>query len=534
MILVASFISPTTENRKISLKGTTAIIGRDENTDIQLDHPSVSREHARVTLIEGKTHFIIEDNGSANGTYVDGVQITERSTFYPDQQLEIGPFRFNLCLMPDDNGQNKQRDEIKVTETTREEQIVQEAVRTLPEMMSPKGRSEEGDESAFAEEAEKALYSRIIELLPAHTKVTQAERLTKMALTLSLGLGPLEEWLGDPDISEIMINGTESIYIEKNGVMNKLPSPFQDAASIMRIVDRILSPLGRRIDEKSPYVDGRLPDGSRINVIIPPVSLTGPVLTIRKFPEERLDIARLVEMKSLSKEAAGFLEKAVINKRNILISGGTGTGKTTLLNSLASFIPSWERVVTIEDAAELNLQQEHIVRLETRPPNIEGESEITTRDLVRNSLRMRPDRIIVGECRGAEALDMLQAMNTGHEGSMTTCHANSPRDALKRLEMMALMAGIDLPLRVIREQIASGINIIIQISRMSGGRRGITSIVEVDGIESEQILTQPIFEYQNKRSTLESTGIRASFLVDADIKQVARQLPPSYPLESIK
>jgi pilus assembly protein CpaF len=524
MILVASFLEPTKENRKISLKETTAIIGRDGDADIQLNHPSVSREHALVTLVEGKSHFIIEDRGSANGTCVDGVEVNKRSTLYPDQQLEVGPFRFSLCLMPSGNGLNEQVHDHGVNETVMEEYIVQEAVRTLPHIMPPKKRSEEGGERAFAEEAERALYKRIIELLPAQTKASRAERLTKIALTLSLGLGPLEEWLSDPDISEIMINGTESVYIEKNGVMNNLPSPFKDEVSIVRIVDRILSPLGRRVDEKSPYVDGRLPDGSRINVIIPPVSLTGPVLTIRKFAEERLDIGRLVDMKTLSAEAADFLEKAVIRKRNILISGGTGTGKTTLLNSLASFIPSLERVVTIEDAAELNLEQEHVVRLETRPPNIEGENEITTRDLVKNSLRMRPDRIIVGECRGGETLDMLQAMNTGHEGSMTTCHANSPRDALKRLEMMSLMAGIDLPLRVIREQIASGINLIIQISRMAGGRRAVTSILEVDGLESEQILTQPIFEYRSQMSSLENTGIRASFLSNADTHQAA-QLP---------
>jgi pilus assembly protein CpaF len=498
MIVVASFLAPTKENRKISLKETSAIIGRDQNADIQLDHPSVSREHARVTLLEGKSHFTIEDRGSANGTYVDGVLINERSTLYPDQQLELGPFRFSLCLMPGGNGLNGQVSDFEIGEAEREKHIIEEAVRDLPHIMPPTKRSEEKNDRVFAEEAEKALYKRIIELLPEQTEVTRAERLTKMALTLSLGLGPLEEWLSDPDISEIMINGTESIYIEKNGMMDNLPSPFPDELSIMRIVDRVLSPLGRRVDEKSPYVDGRLPDGSRINVIIPPVSLTGPVLTIRKFSEERLDIARLVGMRTLSEEAANFLEKAVISK-------------------------PWERVITIEDAAELDLQQEHIVRLETRPPNIEGESEITTRDLVRNSLRMRPDRIIVGECRGGEALDMLQAMNTGHEGSMTTCHANSPRDALKRLEMMALMTGIDLPLRVIREQIASGINIIIQISRVAGGRRVVKSILEIDGIETEQILTQPIFEYRDQISALENTGIRASFLADAETEQAAPQ-----------
>lgn len=512
MILFASFITPNNENRRISLRQAMAIIGRDRTADIQLDHPSVSREHARVTLVEGKSHFTVEDRGSANGTYIDGVPVTGRSTLYPDQRLDVGPFRFSLCLMPDDNADYEHGNEIEMKETFREEQIIQEAVRTLPDIMAPKRHLDEENEKAFVEEAEKALYRKIVELMPQQTEINQAERLTKVALTLSLGLGPLEDWLGDPDISEIMINGTESVYVEKNGAMNRLPSPFRDEVSIMRIVERVLSPLGRRVDEKSPYADGRLPNGSRINVVIPPVSLTGPILTIRKFSDERLDISRLVDLETLSEEGAAFLEKAVLNKRNILISGGTGTGKTTLLNSLASFIPSRDRVITIEDAAELDLDQEHVVRLETRPPNIEGESEITTRDLVRNALRMRPDRIIVGECRGSEALDMLQAMNTGHEGSMTTCHANSPRDALKRLEMMALMTGIDLPLRVIREQIASAVNIIIQISRMAGGRRAVTSILEVDGMEKDQILTQPIFEYRSDRSALVKTGLQASFL----------------------
>ena len=516
MILAASFSKPAQECRKIPIKNTTAIIGRDENANIQLDHPSVSREHARILLLGGKSQFTIEDLGSANGTFVDGIKITERSTFYPDQQLEIGPFRFNLCVMPGNEEQQSVKKKNKPLDTVTEDNIVQEAVRTLPHILQPTSGQSDGCDRTFTLEAEKALYKKIIELLPDQTKATRADQLTKRALTISLGLGPLEEWLSDPQISEIMINGTESIYIERNGVMNNIPSPFQDEVPIMRIVDRILSPLGRRVDDRSPYVDGRLPDGSRINVIIPPVSLTGPTITIRKFPDVPLDIIKLINMKTLTKAAADFLEKAVVGKRNILISGGTGSGKTTLLNSLAAFIPSWERVITIEDAAELNLEQEHVVRLETRPPNIEGESEITTRELVRNSLRMRPDRIIVGECRGAEALDMLQAMNTGHEGSMTTCHANSPRDSLKRLEMMAMMSGIDLPLKVIREQIASGINIIIQVNRIAGGHRAITSVVEIVGLEVEQILTQPIFEYKSQTSGLEATGILPSFLADTD------------------
>lgn len=519
MILVASFLTPTRENRMISLKNSTAVIGRDNTADVQLAHPSVSREHARVTLLQGKSHFAVEDLGSANGTFINGLIVKKRTTLYPDQHLDVGPFRFSLCLMPEENrgsGQGKRREK---RDPTNEKHIIEEAVRTLPNILPPQKTLEKEEGRAFAEEVEKALYGKIIELLPPKAEVNEAERLTKVALTLSLGLGPLEEWLSDPDISEIMINGKDSVYLEKNGRINKLPTPFQDETSIMRVVERILSPLGRRVDEKSPYVDGRLPDGSRINVIIPPASLTGPVLTIRKFSDDRLSIARLVDLQTLSREAADLLEQAVIRKRNILISGGTGTGKTTLLNSLASFIPSWERVITIEDAAELDLQQEHVVRLETRPASIEGGSEITTRDLVRNSLRMRPDRIIVGECRGDEVLDMLQAMNTGHEGSMTTCHANSPRDAIKRLEVMALMTGIDLPLRVVREQIASGINIILQISRKAGGRRVVTSIVEVDGMEGERILTQPLFEFRDKNSTLENTGIQPSFLTGSAFGQ---------------
>jgi pilus assembly protein CpaF len=311
-----------------------------------------------------------------------------------------------------------------------------------------------------------------------------------------------------------MINGTKAVYLEKYGILQQVESPFSDEDSIMRIVDRILYPLGRRVDEKTPYVDGRLPDGSRINVVIPPASLEGPVVTIRKFDGERLGIPMLINKGSISSEGTTFLESAVRNKRNILISGGTGTGKTTFLNALASFIDPSERIVTIEDAAELNLQQNHVIRLETRSPNIEGQGEVTTRDLVRNSLRMRPDRIVVGECRGQETFDMLQAMNTGHEGSMTTCHANSPRDALKRIEAMALMTGLDIPQRVIREQVGSAIHIIVQLSRAHGGRRIVTSIVEVDGFESDQILTQTIFEYCTLRAELKATGLRASFLME--------------------
>jgi pilus assembly protein CpaF len=394
-----------------------------------------------------------------------------------------------------------------------EERIVQEAVKRLPKLIDSSSTFKETEKNEdLGAEVEKTLYRQILEMLPGKTSVGQVEKLTKRALTLSMGLGPLEEWLNDADISEIMINGSQAVFLEKHGVLESVESPFSDEDSIMRIVDRILFPIGRRVDKKTPYVDGRLPDGSRINVVIPPASLDGPIVTIRKFDGERLGIPSLIERGSISVEGAEFLQSAVRMKRNILVSGGTGTGKTTLLNALASFIDNSERIITIEDAAELNLHQEHVIRLETRLPNIEGQGEVTTRDLVRNSLRMRPDRIVVGECRGKEAFDMLQVMNTGHEGSMTTCHANSPRDALKRIEAMALMSGLDIPQRVIREQIGSAIHIIVQLSRIHSGKRVVTNIVEVDGAESDQILTQTIFELCPKRSELQNTGLRASFL----------------------
>ena len=381
-----------------------AVIGRDNRADIQLDHSSISREHAQITLLDGKSHFLIEDLGSANGTCIDGMRIRERTTLYPDQQIEAGPFRLSLCLMPDEKVENSGMGLTAEQEACNEEKIILEAVRDLPNIIPPDANLTDKTDTSFSAQAEEALYRKIIELLPPGTKTTRAEYLTQKALTISLGLGPLEGWLKDPGISEIMINGTESLYIERNGKLDSFPNPFSDEDSILRIIDRILSPLGRRVDDKSPYVDGRLPDGSRINVIIPPACLTGPVVTIRKFPEDQLNITKLIKLRTLTQNAADFLKNAVVGKRNILISGGTGSGKTTLLNCLSAYIPPTERIITIEDAAELNLGQEHVVRLETRPPNIEGGNEIVARDLLRNSLRMRPDRIIVGECRGGPKL----------------------------------------------------------------------------------------------------------------------------------
>ena len=298
-----------------------------------------------------------------------------------------------------------------------------------------------------------------------------------------------------PEISEIMVNGPDSVYVETKGVLHKTDMAFADNHQVVAAIERIVSPLGRRIDESSPMVDARLQDGSRVNAIIPPLSLIGPTITIRKFSRNPLQIDDLVRFGSISYEMADFLNVCVKLRKNIIISGGTGSGKTTLLNILSSFLPDTERIITIEDAAELQLRQDHVVRLESRPANIEGKGEVNIRDLVRNSLRMRPDRIVIGECRGGEALDMLQAMNTGHDGSLTTIHANTPRDALSRLETLVLMAGFDLPLRAIREQIASAIAIIVQINREKDGTRKVTNISEITRMEGDMITMQDIFTY---------------------------------------
>lgn len=325
----------------------------------------------------------------------------------------------------------------------------------------------------------------------------ERELITKETLAEIKGFGPIDSLLNDDDISEVMVNNAKQIYVERKGKLEKAPVQFRDDTHVMRIIEKIVSPLGRRIDESSPMVDARLPDGSRVNAIIPPLAVKGPSITIRKFSKDPFQISDLIKFGTLTEPMARFLEAAVNGRLNVVVSGGTGSGKTTTLNVLSSFIPNDERIVTIEDAAELQLRQEHVITLETRPPNIEGKGAITMRELVKNSLRMRPDRIVVGEVRSGEALDMLQAMNTGHDGSLTTGHANTPRDMLSRLETMVLMAGMDLPVRAIREQISSAIDIIVQQSRLKDGSRKITHITEVLGMEGEIITMQDIFVYKN-------------------------------------
>jgi septum site-determining protein MinD len=324
----------------------------------------------------------------------------------------------------------------------------------------------------------------------------QRKQLVKEIMDEALGLGPLEDMLEDPDVTEIMVNNKDQIFVEKSGKIQLAKASFLSNEQLRGVIERIVAPLGRRIDEKSPMVDARLADGSRVNAIIPPLALAGPCLTIRKFPKKRLKVEDLVNYNTLTNQMSQLLAAAVRARQNIVISGGTGSGKTTLLNILSSFIPQDERILTIEDSAELQLPQEHVVRLESRPPNIEGEGAITIRDLVRNALRMRPDRIVVGECRGGEALDMLQAMNTGHDGSLTTVHANTPRDALSRLETMSLMAGLDLPSKAIRDQIASAIQVVVQESRLADGSRKITHISEVTGQEGNVFTMSDIFIFK--------------------------------------
>lgn len=361
----------------------------------------------------------------------------------------------------------------------------------------------------------------------------ERDRLIEEVLDETFGLGPLEALLKDPTISDILINGPKSVYAERQGQMEKTDVKFRDNNHLKQIIDRIISKVGRRVDETCPMVDARMADGSRFNAIIPPLALDGAAVSIRRFGSNPLKLQDLLRYKAFTPEMVMLMEGAMKARLNIIISGGTGSGKTTLLNTLSSFISNADRIVTIEDAAELQLQQDHVVRLETRPPNIEGKGQITATDLVRNALRMRPERIIIGECRGPETLDMLQAMNTGHEGSLTTLHANTPRDALARLETMIMMAGFELPLKAMRTQIASAVDLIIQANRLQGGPRKVTAISEIVGMEQDTIVMQDIFRFEKEgvtedgkaRGRFISTGIRPTFM--SRLESAGIHLPPS-------
>ena len=382
-------------------------------------------------------------------------------------------------------------------------------------------RSMEGETLQLGDRSE--VMKQHLQEIYTQTKVSLPEDIRKQIfhdiLDELTGYGPIQPLLDDPDISEVMVNGPKKVFIEKNGKLVKSNVTFEDDDHVLRVIDRIILPLGRRVDADSPTVDARLPDGSRVNAVIRPVSIDGPSITIRKFKKDKLSIQQLIDFGSLTPQMAEFIRACVLAHLNIVISGGTGSGKTTLLNVLSSYIPEEERIITIEDAAELQLQQEHVLRMETKVANTDGKGSVSIRDLVRNSLRMRPDRIVVGECRGGEALDMLQAMNTGHDGSLTTLHANSPRDALSRLETMVLMAGMDFPLKVVRQQISSAVDLIIQQTRLKDGSRKVTAITEVVGMEGDVVVLTDIFRFeqtgigQNGKilGELKPTGIRPIF-----------------------
>jgi len=410
------------------------------------------------------------------------------------------------------------------------EQLKVELHRRLIERLDLEALEKISDEAVIVQQIRNA----VSELLRGEsTPFSQAEReeVVEQIVYEVIGLGPIEPLFRDRTVTDILVNGAKEIYVERNGKLSRALTSFRDDTHLLSIIDRIVSRVGRRVDESSPMVDARLPDGSRVNAIIPPLAIDGPVLSIRRFGAE-ITIQNLIEFGALTDDMVNLLAGCVRARLNVLISGGTGAGKTTLLNALSSFIPSSERVITIEDAAELRMQQEHVVRLETRPPNSEGRGEVLARDLVKNALRMRPDRIIVGEVRSAEALDMLQAMNTGHEGSLTTIHANTPRDALARLETMILFAGTNLPNRAMREQIASALDLIIQVSRLTDGSRRVTSVTEVTSMEGEIITMQEIYRFRRRGVSaegrvigqFEATGVRPAFVERLQLAGV--ELPP--------
>jgi pilus assembly protein CpaF len=392
------------------------------------------------------------------------------------------------------------------------------AHREVIERMNKLGdRNPASDDPGDMSQVVKEIIHDAVNKYGSEIHIAEKHRISHELYNEVTGLGPLEQLLEDDSITEIMVNGPEQIYIERNGKLCLSDVRFRDNEHVLNVIDKIVASVGRHVDEASPMVDARLQDGSRVNIVISPVSLNSPVITIRKFSKNPLTIKDLLRFNSLSFNMAAFLEACVKGRMNVVVSGGTGSGKTTLLNVLSGFIPNSERIITIEDAAELRLQQQHVITLESRPPNLEGKGQISIRDLVRNALRMRPDRIVVGEVRGGEALDMLQAMNTGHDGSLTTAHANSPRDLLSRLETMVLMSGMDLPVRAIREQIASAVDVIIQQSRMMDGTRKITEICEVTGMEGDVIVTQELFRYETEGELDASGKLKGRFLAKGTV-----------------
>ncbi len=515
------------------IKNTSAVIGKGRECPILLSGWRVGREHARI--FRTKSGLFIQDLGQFSGTWVNGARVEQHGPILHSDEITIGPY----CLSVEDKLEVAAVEPVAVFDVLATQAPVTGSVagatpsttasrhfwrrriheqlldaidlrrRDLMRMEDAELRAETetlireliATEAARSHATDPAWQARLASErreAPRQSSALDKEILVRDVLNEAVGLGPLEELLSDDSITEIMVNRFDEIYLERAGRLERHHSVFTSDRAVLGVIERIVAPIGRRIDESSPMVDARLADGSRVNAIIPPVALKGPTLTIRKFSRRTLGAEDLIAFGAISADMAEFMRLAVLHRKNIIISGGTGSGKTTLLNVLSNYIPDGERIITIEDAAELRLAHSHLVSLEARPSNAEGRGLIAIRDLVKNALRMRPDRIVVGECRGGEALDMLQAMNTGHEGSLTTLHANTPRDALARLETLVLMAGMDLPLSAIRDQVASAVDIIIQQARMVDGRRVVTGIVEVTGMESNKIQLQELFRYEQQ------------------------------------
>ncbi|WP_459618779.1 ATPase, T2SS/T4P/T4SS family [Bordetella sp. 2513F-2] len=514
------------------------LIGRAPHCAARISNWRVGRQHARLSWRGGE--LLLEDLGTLSGTLVNDARVASHAPVLPDDRIVVGPCQIRVRVLEapgEGSPPNAGTGEPAVPAGFQPDEapggaaMLRDALELLPHRRRLHAALlgaldlRRRDVAGMSDEALRAEADRLLDELvqqdvelPAHIDRTQLRRAVRDE---AVGLGPLEPLLADPTITEIMVNRHDEIYVERAGRLSRHEAVFSSEQSVRWVMERIVAPLGRRIDESAPMVDARLRDGSRVNAVIPPIAIRGASLTIRKFPMRRPQLADLIAGGSLSAAMGSLLTDCVRARKNIVVSGGTGSGKTTLLNILSNAIPSGERVVTIEDAAELRLHHEHLVALEARPPNLEGRGRVDIRDLVRNALRMRPDRIVVGECRGPEAFDMLTAMNTGHEGSLTTLHANSPRDALSRLEAMTLMAGLDLPLAVVREHIAASIDVLVQQARLSDGRRLVTAIVEVVGMESGRIQLQELFRHEPGRGFVD-TGIRPS-LYDADPLQQGMQ-----------
>ena len=528
---VVTIVDDVGDSVEIPVEVDTAMIGKGQQCAVQLAGWRVGKEHAR--LLRTPRGVMLEDLGHFSGTWVNGSRVVRHGPLSFADQIQIAGYKVRVqessptqsapvvtAALPVQSasvvplvavepvlggsdpaalvsgGSAAQHAKVLMIQARHpwRKRVHDQLLDTIDLRRRDLTRMSDAELRVETERLVREILDNLVELPATIDRVA----LNKEVLNEAIGLGPLEELLADETVTEIMVNRHDEIFVERAGQLQWYPLSFTSDRAILGVIERIVAPLGRRIDESSPLVDARLKDGSRVNAIIPPLALKGPTLTIRKFPKKRLNTDDMIGYGSVSGEMVKFLQLCVEHRKNMIVSGGTGSGKTTFLNVLSNFIPNGERIITIEDAAELKLNHAHLVSLESRPSNVEGRGAITIRDLVKNALRMRPDRIVVGECRGGEALDMLQAMNTGHEGSLTTLHANTPRDALARLETLILMAGMDLPIAAIREQIASAVDIVVQQSRFACGSRKVTSITEITGMENGRIQLQELFRFEAK------------------------------------